>query len=380
VRTTRFIAAVRLTALAGAITCLAPSAASAATSEPATLYSASWAGNGTVEIVYDQPFANDTSNHWTLDATFPLNGSLHAIASSAHIGNSVWVPTRPGPAFSLPQLGGGSSDSGQVPSSSSLTESGTYVESGNTTNWTCPAPPATHEGIQYGLVPALMESVSSSGAVSLEVGFTGQLRPADSLTCSQGSNGGGFGMDTQGMVGSPSNEDLIQFGFGGVSATPASQQLTGTNESMLATDRSIDMSCANQPPSSTCTSSWTHFVITLTLQKVCTGTITIVAGHVQDGGCNAAARPSGTRITSAKVNAKRQTAGFSFSSTGATSFKCELIPPTKKGHKQPKVRFSACASPRRYSHLKGGEYTFKVEGINALGADTHPATKTFKID
>jgi Divergent InlB B-repeat domain/WD40-like Beta Propeller Repeat len=91
------------------------------------------------------------------------------------------------------------------------------------------------------------------------------------------------------------------------------------------------------------------------------------------------ARPSHTKITKSKINAMKHTASFSFSAKGARSFRCELIPQTKKGHKKPKVKFSSCKSPKRYSHLKAGNYTFVVEGVDSAGADRHPASKTFKI-
>ena len=95
---------------------------------------------------------------------------------------------------------------------------------------------------------------------------------------------------------------------------------------------------------------------------------------------SAPARPSHTKITKAKINARQHTASFGFSAHGAKSFQCELIPPTKKGHKQPKLKFSACRSPKTYTHLKAGKYTFLVRGVNATAADRHTASKTFTID
>jgi hypothetical protein len=51
----------------------------------------------------------------------------------------------------------------------------------------------------------------------------------------------------------------------------------------------------------------------------------------------------------------------------------------KKGRPAPKLHFKACKSPKAYSHLKQAKYEFAVRGINSAGADTHTATKSFKI-
>jgi Divergent InlB B-repeat domain/WD40-like Beta Propeller Repeat len=94
----------------------------------------------------------------------------------------------------------------------------------------------------------------------------------------------------------------------------------------------------------------------------------------------APARPAHSKITKAKINAHKHTASFSFSARRASRFQCELIPPTKKGHKKPKVTFGSCRSPKTYKHLKTGKYTFLVRGVNSTGGDRTPARKTFKID
>jgi hypothetical protein len=98
------------------------------------------------------------------------------------------------------------------------------------------------------------------------------------------------------------------------------------------------------------------------------------------GTCGATSPASGARITKSTINAKHHTASFSFTANGVSGYQCELIPPTRKRHKQPKVSFSSCTSPKSYSHLKAGRYTFEVEGVNSAGADKRPASKTFKID
>lgn len=90
--------------------------------------------------------------------------------------------------------------------------------------------------------------------------------------------------------------------------------------------------------------------------------------------------PVYSKITQAKINAHKHTASFSFSARGASGFQCELIPPTKKGHKKPKVTFASCRSPKTYKHLKAGKYTFLVRGVSATGGNRTPARKTFTID
>lgn len=89
--------------------------------------------------------------------------------------------------------------------------------------------------------------------------------------------------------------------------------------------------------------------------------------------------PTGTTITHPKVNAKKHTASFSFTATGATSYVCELVPPAKKHHKQSKLSFGPCKSPKSYSNLPAGKYTFMVKGVNSAGAAARAAAKRFTI-
>lgn len=97
----------------------------------------------------------------------------------------------------------------------------------------------------------------------------------------------------------------------------------------------------------------------------------------------------GTAITKAKVNHKKHLATFSFSTPGAiTGYECKLVRPRpKKRHqgaktsaKRAKAKFSACSSPKTYHHLKTpGSYKFAVRGVDSLGPDAVPATRTFKM-
>jgi hypothetical protein len=91
------------------------------------------------------------------------------------------------------------------------------------------------------------------------------------------------------------------------------------------------------------------------------------------------AQPAHSKITKPTINAGKHTASFSFSAQGASGFQCELIPPTHKGHKHPKVKFGSCRSPKSYKHLKAGKYTFLVRGVNSSGIDPTPARHTFTI-
>jgi hypothetical protein len=101
-------------------------------------------------------------------------------------------------------------------------------------------------------------------------------------------------------------------------------------------------------------------------------------GGAPSGGGPPGSPPSNTTITNAKVNRKKHSAAFTFTSTAATGFQCALIKPTKRGnHKAPNPVFQSCSSPRTYNHLKHGSYTFEVRGLNSFGVDPTPATSRF---
>jgi hypothetical protein len=112
----------------------------------------------------------------------------------------------------------------------------------------------------------------------------------------------------------------------------------------------------------------------------CTVTVsaaTTVTASFTKSGSSGAAKPSHTKITKAKIKAKKHTASFSFAASGATGYQCALIAPAKKRHKPRAPRFSSCHSPKSYAKLKAGKYTFEVRGVNATGADPKLAKKTF---
>jgi hypothetical protein len=81
-----------------------------------------------------------------------------------------------------------------------------------------------------------------------------------------------------------------------------------------------------------------------------------------------------TRITSSSIKQSKHSATFGFTATGLVSgFQCAL---RKKGKS---AKFSACKSPKAYSGLAAGTYTFLVRAFNLAGPDPTPATKTFTI-
>jgi hypothetical protein len=93
-------------------------------------------------------------------------------------------------------------------------------------------------------------------------------------------------------------------------------------------------------------------------------------------------RPSGTRITKAKINKTKHTASFRFTAKGTVArFQCALVKAAKKGkhHKKRKPAFKSCTSPKTYRHLKRGHYTFDVRAMNSAGPALAVAHKKFKI-
>lgn len=121
----------------------------------------------------------------------------------------------------------------------------------------------------------------------------------------------------------------------------------------------------------------------------CTGTGPCQVAMSGDQTVTATFGPAkGTAITRAKINHKKHTATFSFSTPGAiTGYECKLVRPKPKKHhkakksaKRAKAKFGACASPKTYRHLKvSGRYKFAVRGVDSLGPDAVPATRTFKM-
>ncbi len=97
--------------------------------------------------------------------------------------------------------------------------------------------------------------------------------------------------------------------------------------------------------------------------------------------------PTGTRISKAKINGRAGSALFTFTAPAigaVTGFQCALVRPVRGGHKTKKRKprqphFASCKAPVRYRHLPPGHYTFEVRALDIVGADPHPAKKTFVL-
>jgi hypothetical protein len=86
------------------------------------------------------------------------------------------------------------------------------------------------------------------------------------------------------------------------------------------------------------------------------------------------ATPPNTKLTRVTINTGRHLAAFRFTAIGyATGFKCEL----KKAGRS--ATFKSCSSPKKYTHLAPGSYTFKVKAVGPQGSDPTPAKKSFVI-
>ena len=87
-----------------------------------------------------------------------------------------------------------------------------------------------------------------------------------------------------------------------------------------------------------------------------------------------------TRITGEKVSSRKRKATFKFKAIGtSTGFRCALIKQPKRHHKKPRPSYKLCRSPKSYTRLKPGRYTFLVRAFNAGGSDPTPATRSFTI-
>jgi hypothetical protein len=84
--------------------------------------------------------------------------------------------------------------------------------------------------------------------------------------------------------------------------------------------------------------------------------------------------PPNTKLGKPKISSKKRTATFTFKGIGTvTSFQCALA----RNHAR--LKFSSCVSPKRYRHLRPGQYTFEVRALNGTLRDTTPAKRRFVI-
>ncbi len=84
-----------------------------------------------------------------------------------------------------------------------------------------------------------------------------------------------------------------------------------------------------------------------------------------------------SKIIAATVRKARRTVTFRFRGEfNPLRFQCKLIKP---GRKKSTTNFSLCTSPKTYTRLKRGKYTFEVRAINSAGPDPSPAIRRFKL-
>jgi hypothetical protein len=87
-----------------------------------------------------------------------------------------------------------------------------------------------------------------------------------------------------------------------------------------------------------------------------------------------------TKITSEKVSSRKRTARFTFKASGtSTSFRCALVKQPSHRHNKARPSYRLCRSPKSYTRLKPGRYTFFVRAFNLGGSDPTPATRRFTI-
>jgi hypothetical protein len=87
-----------------------------------------------------------------------------------------------------------------------------------------------------------------------------------------------------------------------------------------------------------------------------------------------------TKIAGEKVSSRKRKATFKFKAIGtSTGFQCALIKHPKRHHKKPRPSYRLCRSPKSYTRLKPGRYTFLVRAFNVTASDPTPATRSFTI-
>jgi hypothetical protein len=88
--------------------------------------------------------------------------------------------------------------------------------------------------------------------------------------------------------------------------------------------------------------------------------------------------PHNSRITDENINKRTRSATFKFTAAGTVrGYQCALIKQRTGTHRTP--HFGSCISPKKYTGLTIGSYTFEVRAFNSAGPDRSPATTTFKL-
>ncbi|MGH3417450.1 MAG: hypothetical protein ACRDSS_13350, partial [Actinocrinis sp.] len=100
------------------------------------------------------------------------------------------------------------------------------------------------------------------------------------------------------------------------------------------------------------------------------------------GGGSKSGVPS-TRLLGHQIDRRHHRAKFKFSARGhATSFQCALVKQSKhhgRHHRAKRPAYHRCRSPKAYSHLARGAYTFYVRAVGAGGSDRSPASIGFSL-
>jgi hypothetical protein len=110
--------------------------------------------------------------------------------------------------------------------------------------------------------------------------------------------------------------------------------------------------------------------IALSALALMTAPTAAVAGAEPRAGSSA---KFGARITKATYNSAKHTARFAFKAVGgrATGFYCGLQPDGQA------FRLVSCSSPRKYAKLARNTYKFYVYAVNAKGAKSTIASRSF---
>lgn len=237
-----------------------------------------------------------------------------------------------------------------------LIASGTAIVSGGTsgTRWT--SGPFSHGGLSPDVTGA-------AGVVTKTQAPTASTGPATAVSST--------GATLNGTVNPNSNATTYHFDFGTTGAygarVPASEVSVGSN----AADHVVSTVIGGLAPNTTY-----HYRV-VAINGVGFTTTGPDVGFTTLAAPLSPPPPPNTILSKAKIKAKKGTATFKFKAVGkSTGFQCAL---TKK-HKKAKFKFKKCSSPKTYTNLKPGKYTFKVRAIGPGGSDPSPAQKNFEIE
>lgn len=170
-------------------------------------------------------------------------------------------------------------------------------------------------------------------------------------------------------------------GTGGGSVESADGRLNCSETCSASFDKGSQVTLTATPAAGSRFASWSgscsgngQCQVTMTNDNA----VTAIFQPVSTGGSQPT-RASEPTIT-AHISRKNHRAKFTFTAGGATAFQCALIRKhvAKTGEKPPSPRFVTCSSPKIYTRLKPGKYTFEVRGRSPLGPGP-VAEKNFRI-